>query len=116
MPNMQNGLQTDVEPVQTTGSFNWTVELFEQQGNCWLRWSTTAPFRAQQGKVCLYANSFPSDPTQAVAVTWDDVNQPNPFNTGQTWGSGWCAAYIAQASPNGPYVYFVQTAVTTTSG
>lgn len=102
----------DVQPVQTQGTFQWNVKLFEQRGLCWLQWSTNAPFRAQQGRVCLYPGRFPSDPTQATAWTWDDINQPNPFNTNQPWGAGWCAAYIAAASPNGPYVYFVQTPVT----
>jgi hypothetical protein len=110
--NVQTETQLEAQPVQETRTFNWTVKLFERQGRCWLAWSTDAPFRAQQGRVCLYANSFPSDPTNAVSWTWDDVGQPNPFNTGQLWGSGWCAAYIAQASPNGPYVYFLQTPLT----
>jgi hypothetical protein len=101
--------QLDAQPVRQTGSFTWSVELYEHQGRCWLRWSTTAPFRAHQGRVCLYANSFPSDPTKAKAWTWDD-KQPN-FDTGEAWGSGWCAAYIAEA-PNGPYVYFVKTPLT----
>jgi hypothetical protein len=97
--------------VVKTRSYDWTVELYEHQGKCFLRWSTTAPFRAQQDRICLYSGSFPSDPTQAVAWTWNEPNN-KPFNTGQPWGSGWCAAYIAEAKNNGPYVYFVQTAVT----
>ena len=115
MSDVKVDVQADVSPVTNQGQFQWTVKLFENLGMCWLQWSTNAPFRAQQGRVCLYAGSFPSDPTAAVAWTWDDINQPNPFNTGKPWGSGWCAAYIAQASPNGPYVYFVQTPVTTDS-
>lgn len=102
----------DAAPVSNTGTFTWTVKLFEQRGMCWLQWNTSAPFRAQQGKVCLYPGTFPSDPTQCTFWTWDDIDQTNPVNTNQTWGAGWCAAYIAQASPNGPYVYFVQTPVT----
>jgi hypothetical protein len=102
----------DVSPVQAQASFQWTVNLYEHQGKCYLHWSTTAPFRAQKGKIVLYANSFPSNPNdRVIAWTWDDRNK-NPFNTGQTWGSGWCAAYIAESSPDGPYVYFVKTAVT----
>jgi hypothetical protein len=106
---VQTAVQTKVNPVQDTGSFNWTVELFEHLGHCWLRWSTTAPFRAWQGRVCLYENSFPSDPTAATNWTWDD--RPSPFDTGKLWGSGWCAAYIAQAN-SGAYVYLAQTALT----
>src|SRR5262245_2608559 len=102
----------DVSPVQQTGTFSWTVDLYELRGNCYLKWSTNAPFRAQQARICLYAGSFPSDPTKAVAWTWVDPGDPNPYDTGQPWGSGWCAALIAEAPPNGPYVYFVQTALT----
>ena len=102
----------EVDPVKATATFEWTVKLYEQQGKAFLSWGTNSPFRAQQGRVCLYAGSFPSDPTQAVAWTWDDIRATNPFNTGQTWGSGWCAAYIAQANPNDPYVYFAKTPVT----
>lgn len=98
-------------PVDAVVSYKWTVNLYEYQGKCFLSWNTDAPFRAQQGKVCLYAGKFPKDPTSAVAWTWDDADK-NPFDTGKLWGTGWCAAYIAQASPNGPYVYFAQTPVT----
>src|SRR5690349_3024955 len=87
----------NVKPVETQRQFQWTIKLFENQGMCWIQWSTNAPFRAQQGKVCLYAGSFPSDPTHSVvAWSWDSTDHPNPFNTGKPWGSGWCAAYIAQ--------------------
>ncbi|HEX4494634.1 MAG TPA: hypothetical protein VIE43_03105 [Thermoanaerobaculia bacterium] len=112
---MSDSQLSDVKSVEKTMPYSWSVELFEKQGRCWLSWSTTAPFRAQQGRVCLYANSFPSDPTKAVAWTWDSGDHPNPFDTKQTWGSGWCAAYIAEKSPNGPYVYLLKTPVTTES-
>lgn len=105
---------SEAAAVNANGSFQWSITLFEQRGTCWIGW-TQGPFRAQQGRVCLYPGSFPSDPTQATSWSWDDVNQPNPYDTGQPWGAGWCAAYIAQASPNGPYVYFLQTAVTSNS-
>ncbi|MFY9826922.1 MAG: hypothetical protein WAM82_36550 [Thermoanaerobaculia bacterium] len=103
------------KPVHKTETYTWTVELFERQGKCWLGWSTNAPFRAQQGQIRFYADSFPSNPEERiVAWTWDDdVTWPNPFNTGKPWGSGWCAAWVAQKKPNGPYVYFVKTPVTT---
>jgi hypothetical protein len=103
-------LAVEVAPVTVSSTFQWTLKLFEQRGTCWLSWSTNAPFRAQQGRVALYSGTFPSDPTKATAWTWD--NDPNPFDTGKPWGAGWCAAYIAEASPNGPYVYLAKTAVT----
>src|SRR5262249_55564956 len=111
--NVQAEPELFVQPVHKTGTFSWNLELYEHLGRCWLRWSTNAPFRAQNSKICLYANSFPSDPNHAVAWTWADSRSPNPYDTGKSWGTGWCAALTAQAPPNGPYVYFVQTPLTT---
>jgi len=101
----------EVPPVSKTGTYNWTITLSELQGHCVLTWNTDAPFRAQQGQVHLYKNAFPSNPQEAtIAWTWDD-NKQQPFDTGQPWGSGWCAAWIAQQS-TGPYTYVVKTPVT----
>jgi len=100
------------DPVEGKATFEWTLKLYENQGNCFITWDTSAPFRAQQGKVVLYAGGFPKDPNDNVVTwAWDDADK-KPFNTGKTWGTGWCAAYIAQASPNGPWVYFIKTALT----
>jgi hypothetical protein len=107
---MSNVQGAEVAPVTSSASYKWELTLYEERGTCWLRWSTNSPFRAQQGRVCLYPGSFPADPTQAQAWTWDNEN--NPFNTGKPWGAGWCAGYIAQRSPNGPYAYLIQTPVT----
>ena len=103
----------EVAPVTATGTFKWDLQLYEERGTCWIKWGTDSPFRAQQGRVCLYPGSFPSDPTQAKAWSWDNEHNNN-YDTGQPWGAGWCAAYIAEKSPNGPYTYFVKTAVTKT--
>jgi hypothetical protein len=102
----------EVAPVQGSGTFTWSIQLFEQRGTCWISWSTNAPFRASGGKVCLYPGSFPPDPQNATTWQWDD--QPSPFDTKQPWGAGWCAARIAQqgVGANYAYVYFVQTPVT----
>jgi hypothetical protein len=100
-----------VDPVTGQASYEWSLKLYEHQGRCFVAWSSNSPFRAQQGQIALYSNSFPSTPTdRIVASVWD--NDPNPWDTGKIWGSGWCAAHLAQASPNGPYVYAVKTGVT----
>lgn len=91
-------------------TYEWTLEPFQQQGNLWLRRSTNAPFRAQQGQISVYnGTSFPSNPeADRRAWQWDDVNQPDPWNTGLPWGTNWYCAWIAEKSPNGPYTYVVQ--------
>ncbi len=103
----------NVPNVSKTETYQWTVELKETHGNCFIGWKTDAPFRAQQSKICLYKDSFPPNPDdRVVAWTWADPNFPNPFDTGQPWGSGWCAALTAQKNPNGPYVYAVKVGPT----
>jgi hypothetical protein len=104
--------------VSGSQTYTWTIELFQRRGTCWLQWSTTAPFRAAQSKAGLYkagpdaGSPFPTDPTQATALAWATDQQP--WDTGQLWGSGWCAALIAEVSlPGGPYAYIAQTPVTT---
>jgi hypothetical protein len=92
-----------------TSTYNWNLTAYEQHGNLYLSWNTSAPFRAQQGQICVYSStSWPSNPQDnRAAWTWD--NLPNtPWDTGQKWGNDWYCAYIAQASPNGPYEYNVQ--------
>lgn len=97
--------------------YTWDLIAFEQQGNLWLKWSTNSPFRAQQGQIHVYkGTSFPSDPTKDTAAwSWDNEHQPS-WNTGLKWGTGWRCAYIAEASPNGPYVYFIQMVTNNTMG
>jgi hypothetical protein len=93
-------------------SYSWTLNAFQSQGNLWLGWSTTAPFRAQQGQLHVYSSTdFPSDPTSNTkAWNWDD--QTSPWNTGLPWGSNWCCAWIAQKGSSGPYTYVVQLITT----
>lgn len=95
-------------------TFSWNLEAYESQGNLWLKWSTNAPFRAQQGQIHVYKGGFPSDPTKDTAAwAWDDKGN---WNTGLVWGTGWNCAYIAEAAPNGPYVYFIQLTTTNEMG
>jgi hypothetical protein len=98
-----------VESIEKSQTYKWTVKLYEERGLCMLGWGTNAPFRAQQGKVCLYEGSFPGNPESAASWQWDD--QPPPFATGKLWGTGWCAAQIAQKPSNGPYIYATQTPI-----
>jgi len=92
-----------------SASFTWTLTAYQQQGRLWLKWSTTAPFRAQQGQISVYkSTSFPSKPQDnRQAWKWDDFGN-TPWDTGLTWGSDWYCAYIAEKSPNGPYTYVTQ--------
>lgn len=106
------------QAVYGSGTYTWNIELFELRGTCWLQWSTNAPFRPQQSKVGLYkagpdaGSPFPTDPTQATLLVW--ATEKFPWDTGQLWGKGWCAALIAQVSLlDGRYTYVAQTSVTT---
>ena len=91
--------------------FEWTLNAYEKQGNLWLEWSTNSPFRAQQGQIHVYNSGFPSNPQDDTkAWSWDNVNQNQTihWDSGLRWGTGWNCAYIAEASENGPYKYFIQ--------
>jgi hypothetical protein len=96
-----------------TSTYTWTLTAFQQHGNLWLKWSTTAPFRAQQGQISVYNGiNWPSNPQDnRKAWTWDDYGN-SPWDTNLPWGADWYCAWIAQASPNGPYVYVVQLVTT----
>lgn len=98
-------------------SFEWNLEAYQNQGNLWLRWSTNSPFRAQQGQIHVYSGqSFPSNPQDDTKKwSWDNENNQN-WNTGLPWGTGWHCSYIAEASPNGPYVYFIQLVTDSSMG
>ena len=97
--------------------FNWSLEAYEEHGNLHLKWNTTAPFRAQQGWVCVYSKEeFPVNPNDNKKKwSWDNENKP-AWDTGLPWGTGWYCAYIAEASPNGPYVYFMKLITTKDMG
>ena len=93
-----------------TGVFHWTLTAFENQGNLWLSWSDSAPFRAQQGRLRVYSgNYFPENCDDEIrAWNWDAGGHHSPWDTGQRWGSGWHCAWVAEAPNVGPYVYFVK--------
>lgn len=96
-------------------SYTWTLTAFQRQGNLWLSWKTTAPFRAQQGQISVYnGTSFPSNPQDnRKHWSWDNENGGGSgWNTELPWGSDWYCAWIAEKSPNGPYTYAVQLITT----
>jgi hypothetical protein len=108
---------TDAAEVQETiahKDYRWTLEAKQKQGTLWLYWSTTAPFRAQQGQISVYATSFPLNPEDNRKVSnWDNDNGGGAgWNTNLPRGSGWNCTWIAQRSPNGPYTYVVTLTTT----
>jgi hypothetical protein len=96
-----------------TSTYTWTLTAFQQHGNLWLKWSTDAPFRAQQGQISVYKGTgWPSNPQDNRKTwTWDNYDN-SPWDTTLPWGSDWYCAWIAQASPNESYVYVVQLVTT----
>jgi hypothetical protein len=97
-------------------NFTWQLEAYEKQGNLFLKWSTNAPFRAQQGRVYVYKSGFPSKPTDnAKAWSWDNEHKPE-WDTKLPWGTGWNCAYVAEEPSNGPYVYFIKLTTTKEMG
>ncbi|MEP0266873.1 hypothetical protein [Dokdonia sp.] len=92
-----------------TNQYEWTLEAYENQGNLWLKWTTDAPFRAQQGQLHVYSgNDFPSNPQDETKAWKWDTDKNNPWDTGQRWGTGWHCAWIAEKPSNGPYTYVVK--------
>jgi hypothetical protein len=94
-----------------TEQYAWKLTTYQELGNLWIKWHTTAPFRAQQGQISVYKTAnFPSDP-QADRKEWSWDNEHGAgsgWNTGLNYGSDWHVAWIAQKSPNGPYAYLVK--------
>ena len=108
MPQPQT-FDASVADADVSRSYTWTLTAYQNQGKLWLRWHTDAPFRAQQGQISVYnGNFFPSKPQDDRKVwSWDNEHTGG-WDTGLPWGSGWYCAWIAEASPNGPYKYAVQ--------
>ena len=108
MSVIEHASATSTNPQPVSASFQWTLTAYEEQGNLWLKWSTTAPFGAQQGQISVYnSSSFPSDPQKdRKAWSWDNEHGGGSgWDTGLRYGSDWHCAWIAEKSPNGPYAY-----------
>ena len=89
-------------------SYTWKLTTYEKQGNLFIEWSTDAPFRAQQDRIVVFKNGFPTD-AGGSSEKWEWADASNsPWDTGLTHGDDWYCARIAQAAPNGPYVYMEQ--------
>ena len=105
-------LELEIPRVFAAISYSWELSLREYNGRCNLRWSTTAPFRTVQGRLCVYAGSFPLDPaTHIKACSRDDV-RGGSYITDLPWGPNWCAAWITRSAADGPYVYLAKTGLT----
>ena len=94
-------------------SYTWTLTAYQLHGTMWLTWSTTAPFRAQQGQISVYkGETFPSNPQDdRKEWKWDDFTN-DPWDTNLPWGTDWCCAWIAEKPPNEDYVYVVKLRTT----
>ena len=116
MATTEKGVKEAATDVKAeTSSYSWTLTAYQLHGNLWLSWSTTAPFRAQQGQIFVYSGlTFPPNPQDNVKTwSWDNENGGGSgWDTKLPWGTDWNCAWGAQKSPNGPYVYVVK--VTTT--
>lgn len=91
-------------------SYNWKLTTYEKQGNLFIEWDTSADFRAQQDRIVVFQNGFPSDAGgSSKAWTWANSTSPaGGWNTGLTYGDDWYCARIAEKAPNGGYVYVEQ--------
>jgi hypothetical protein len=109
-------VDTETTLVGKSESHDWCLEAYALRGTLWLRYKTTAPFRAQQGRIVVYnGGSFPQNPLNDVKVSRWDSNPPapSPWNTGlDPSGGGWYCAWIAEKINTAPnddnYTYVVQ--------
>lgn len=102
-------LELEIPRVSAAISHSWELTLREHSGRCCLRWSTTAPFRTLQGRLCIYAGTFPADPATHIKACCRDDARGSQHVTELPWGRDWCAAWITRSAPDGPYVYLVKT-------
>jgi hypothetical protein len=88
-----------VEVVQdASASYTWTLSAEESGKKLLLQWSTTAPFRAQDGKIVVYKGViFPGDAdSDTQASTFDDVKlgEDGWWHTGVDYGVNLYCAWI----------------------
>jgi hypothetical protein len=95
-------------PIIAKETYTWTLEAFEKQGRLWLQWTTTAPFRAQDGQITVYSQGFPANPeNNRVVWKWDDQWSPDGWDTLLVYGTDWYCAWIGGATGK-PYQYIVK--------
>ncbi|WP_046758114.1 hypothetical protein [Kordia jejudonensis] len=89
-------------------TYSWELVTYEKQGKLFVEWRTNAPFRAQKDRIVVFEKGFPRDAGgHSKAWTWADANK-SPWNTDLPFGAEWYVARIAEAAPDGPYVYVEQ--------
>ena len=92
-------------------TYTWTLTASQKHGNLYLKWHTTAPFRAHDGTIVVYSgDEFPTDTTTQWKWNSGD-NTATECNTGLTWGSDWYCAWIGRDVKN-TYKYVVQLITT----
>lgn len=94
-------------------TYPWELTLYENQGKLCVKWTTDAPFRAQQDKCYIYADSFPNKPGDR-APKWQCWINPltGSLQTDLLWGSNWYGAIVAEEPPNEAYTYVVKAGPT----
>lgn len=100
---------------ENSATFTWQLIAYEQHGKLMIRWGSDAPFRPQQGRIHVYNNGFPGNPTEHTAAwCWDDQHG-GVWNSGLNWGTKWHCAYIAENSPHN-FRYMVKLITTKEMG
>lgn len=100
-----------VGPENKTETFSFTVVLKEYNGYAQIVWSQNCPARLHQSWVGLYKDGFPADPNNGyIYASWAD-HSSGSVDTGHIWGSGYCAALVAQDGYKN-WVYVVKTPLT----
>jgi len=96
-------------PIINEATYEWTLTARNKNGKLQIESSSTAPFRAQQGKIHIYKDrhSFPVNP-DANVQDWAWDNEAHSWDTGIKWEDDMCIAWVAERPANGPRVYLLQ--------
>jgi len=99
---------TPMVPKTSSRTYTWTLKTTNKNGKLHIATETNSPFRAQQGQIHVYSakQGFPDDPGGALTWAWD--NDARSWDTGLDYSHGLCVAWMAEKSPNGPYVALVK--------
>lgn len=102
-------LVTQGASTEARRTLTWLLRAGNADTKMLLEGDTDAPFRAQQGQLHVYktGSMFPTDPA-GHAEKWHWDNESHPWDTGLKWSAGRHIAWVAEKSPNGPYVLFVK--------
>ena len=100
-----------VQQVIDQSTYTVSVSMTNSLGKVHLSVSNTGSV-GRYDFMALYANSFPSNPDSDI-VTYQYVSDGLQFQTNETYGPGWVAAYVSYNYLTGSYVYLAQTPATT---